>query len=76
MERFVVKIQRALFGSDEILVYDEGRSFMMRSLELWDDPLVRRFMGDEAKVFGWAHIDPKGLLVLNLMDGPAPWQEW
>jgi hypothetical protein len=71
-KRFVVKIQRSLFTSEEfvqILIYNKSRS-IYKQLDATEELI--EVMGTEAKKFCYATYGNKNLTIGE----DAPWQDW
>ena len=77
---FIVKVQRSQFPSPKggLYIYNEDQtvSFMFWKQEM---PMIYRevskVMGSSQKCYLYAHIE-KNNLVLDVLNGRAPWQEW
>jgi len=61
-----VKIQRALFGGDTMLIYNKNRSFMQ---ELPIDEALEQSMGDALKKYFKASIKDSKLVIMQEVTG-------
>jgi len=69
-KKFIVKVQLAIMGDDDVLIYNEDKTVM----EQFPRPRgLKTMMKGKIKQFFYAYTDKNKMLVLDRL---APWQDW